>query len=185
MGTSAPGRRLKVGEGLRDEDGRHCSLVCAAAALVVSACGRQDAGTNALPGADAVATAPCVGGEGSNGSACPEETRFHGEPPLAAYDLYIARADGSDLVRLTDGTLSGKSSPAWSPDGSRIAFVASRPAESADIYLVTADGGGRIRLTDHPRRMWLPPGLRTEPGSPSPASFRTSRTRSTTASSSS
>ncbi len=59
-------------------------------------------------------------------------------------DVYAVDADGSNLTRLT--TEDGWDyQPAWSPDGSRIAFVRSRPTE--DIWVMEADGTGQRRLT--------------------------------------
>jgi Tol biopolymer transport system component len=60
-------------------------------------------------------------------------------------DVYVVDADGSDLTRLT--TEDGWDyQPVWSPDGSQIAFVRSRPSE--DIWVMDADGTNPARLTD-------------------------------------
>ena len=55
-------------------------------------------------------------------------------------------ADGSDQRRLTP--TAGDSSPAWSPDGQRIAYAAELGGiGESDIYVANADGSDRRRLT--------------------------------------
>ena len=68
--------------------------------------------------------------------------------------IWIAGGDGSNPRLLFDGGEAGvdPSTPAWSPDGQRIAF-AMRPAgaasdEESDIYVMRRDGSGLQRLTD-------------------------------------
>ena len=46
-------------------------------------------------------------------------------------------------------------SPAWSPDGKRIAFYSERDG-NAEIYVMNADGTGVTRLTRHERGRRLP-----------------------------
>lgn len=57
----------------------------------------------------------------------------------------ISAADGSIVQRLTDNWATD-TSPTWSPDGSRIAFVSDR-AGSPQIYVMNADGSDVRRLT--------------------------------------
>jgi len=59
-----------------------------------------------------------------------------------AGDIHTIRADGTG-VRLL---LSQAHSPAWSPDGSRLAFVSARSGDE-EIYVANADGRGVRRLT--------------------------------------
>jgi Tol biopolymer transport system component len=57
-------------------------------------------------------------------------------------------ANGGNVRRLTDH-LEYDLSPAWSPDGTRIAFASNRDGDS-DIYVMDADGGNVQQLTDDP-----------------------------------
>ncbi|HET9371629.1 MAG TPA: PDZ domain-containing protein, partial [Vicinamibacterales bacterium] len=84
------------------------------------------------------------------------DTRFLHQPATSgthvafvyADDLWVARLDGTDVRRLTtdDGV---ESNPAFSPDGSLIAFSAQYDGNT-DVYTVPAAGGVPTRLTWHP-----------------------------------
>jgi Tol biopolymer transport system component len=54
-------------------------------------------------------------------------------------------ADGSGPTRLTNNA-AGDSSPAWSPDGAKIAFHSDRGG-NYQIYVMNADGSGETNLT--------------------------------------
>ena len=60
--------------------------------------------------------------------------------------------EGSGLTRLTSDPAYDEY-PAWSPDGTRIAFVSWRDG-NAEIYVMNADGSGLIRLTQDPADDW-------------------------------
>src|SRR2546427_4342073 len=56
-------------------------------------------------------------------------------------------ADGTGVTRLTTSA-SDDLSPAWSPDGSKIAFQTNRDSGfSPEIYVMNVDGSGQTRLT--------------------------------------
>ncbi len=56
--------------------------------------------------------------------------------------------DGSERTRLTEDPALD-SSPCWSPDGERIAFVSFRHG-NVDIYVMNVDGSDVVRITDDP-----------------------------------
>jgi Tol biopolymer transport system component len=74
-------------------------------------------------------------------------------------DIFIANADGSNPVNLT-GRLSGRTAdvtktdeavPAWSPDGTQIAFASSLDeydATTHEIFVIDADGRNLKQLTN-------------------------------------
>ncbi len=59
--------------------------------------------------------------------------------------LYVTNSDGTGLSKLP--SVPGDTDPAWSPDGSKIAFVRFREG-SAGIWVMSADGTGARRITD-------------------------------------
>jgi Tol biopolymer transport system component len=53
-------------------------------------------------------------------------------------EIYSLNSDGSDLRRLTANDASDMA-PAWSPDGTRIAFMSNRDGNN-EIYVMNASG---------------------------------------------
>jgi TolB protein len=79
---------------------------------------------------------------------------------------YVMRPDGSRVHRIAHHYLEY---PAWSPDGSKIAFMAQEAGASGDnpdynIFVMDADGSDIRRLTDAPGEdgwpAWSPDGAR-------------------------
>ena len=69
----------------------------------------------------------------------------------AVTHLWRVRVDGSDARQLTRGSKSA-TAPAWSPDGSLIAFLAARgeePEATAQVHFLYADGGEAWPVTEH------------------------------------
>lgn len=100
-----------------------------------------------------------------------------GEPaPLAHARIHVMGADGQNLRRLFAGDVSSgvehEYAPAWSPDGTKVAFIGQRNAgglTSMDVYVASADGlSAPVRVTDNlnlnitfPSQLaWSPDGLR-------------------------
>jgi Tol biopolymer transport system component len=54
------------------------------------------------------------------------------------YEIYVADADGYNKTRLTKNRAVDDASPAWSPDGEKIAFVSNRDG-NPEIYVMDAD----------------------------------------------
>ena len=95
--------------------------------------------------------------------------RVSTDPGGSRLELYVVNADGSgswllEIARPSPATISYElgSSPAWSPDGRKIAFVGMGDDGNTDVYIVGADGLGRKRLTRHPgvdgNPAWSPDG---------------------------
>ncbi len=98
------------------------------------------------------------------------------DPIVSERGIYVANADGSAAVRLTDGI--NDAWPSWSPDGSHVVFASTRydpsiglcePAGAdwlcpTDIYVMNADGSGVRRLTTDTapeyQPVWSPAGDR-------------------------
>ena len=80
-----------------------------------------------------------------------------------ALDVFVMNEDGSGVTNLTPDTPDwNDGKPAWSPDGTRIAFGSDR-AGAGDLYTMASDGSDLVRLTDgvqdtNPR--WSPDGQR-------------------------
>lgn len=82
-------------------------------------------------------------------------------PPVAFYNLYVINADGTGLTRLVTDT-TNDIEPAWSTDGTKIAFSTNRDAGDYEVYVMHADGTNPVRLTNSPgedgQPAWSPDG---------------------------
>ena len=84
-------------------------------------------------------------------------------------DIYTINPDGTGKTALvTDGTNYG---PAWSPDGTQIAYVHADDTNITDLWIMNADGSGRTRLTTRGGVLaaapsWSPDGSQLAYGGP-------------------
>jgi Tol biopolymer transport system component len=61
---------------------------------------------------------------------------------VVAGDIFVMNADGSGETNLTRSPTANDYAPAWSPDGTKIAFI-----RGGDVYVINTDGTGLTRLT--------------------------------------
>ena len=124
-------------------------LVCLLAPLLVAA-----------PSAPAAAVPAAAAFPGENGLIAFVSDR-DGDPAIYVMEpngdsqLPIAISSSTELTEVT--------SPTWSPDGTRLAFVGTA-GTNVDVYVMNADGSGLSRLTDDPAHdtdpAWSPDGSR-------------------------
>src|SRR5215211_9310760 len=84
-------------------------------------------------------------------------------------DIWVMDADGTNQTNLTNTPDTNEGQPAWSPDGTKIAFTGPGDLNEdgsgglGDVYVMDADGTNRTNLTDTPdfleyRPSWAPSG---------------------------
>ncbi len=99
----------------------------------------------------------------------PEADFKHGNhghlvPKRHGHDIYVMNADGSHILNLTHDGKTGDQTPAWSPDGTAIAFLrgCGVTCDTAHIAVMNADGTGLTEITSGPnfdyRPTWSPDG---------------------------
>lgn len=89
-----------------------------------------------------------------------ESVRVEGQGPNPQYaqsDIFRVKPDGTGLVNLTNvvGNFDSNDDPTISPDGSKIAFIASRANAGVQLYVMNSDGSNQIDLTTQHN----PPGV--------------------------
>jgi Tol biopolymer transport system component len=81
----------------------------------------------------------------------------------AGGNIWTVNPDGTGMVQLTNDSCNAWS-PAWSADGTRIAFMSCRDGGfTYSVYVMDADGANQVRLTsnnDEGNPTWSPDGTR-------------------------
>lgn len=101
--------------------------------------------------------APALSPDGKHAVFSVQEWSIEKNKPTAA--LWLTEVATARTQRLTAGTGSD-TSPAWSPDGSRIAFVSKRGEdEVAALYVIPVGGGEAEKLVELPMGVAVPAWL--------------------------
>ena len=145
------------------------------AAVIVSGCGSSGTSSTSIPSATVTippttprpTSATTADATTTTVTAAPSTSSTHpvvatGGGGTIAYEvrsagntvgLFTVNPDGGDPNEIG---ASGGYLAAWSPDASRIVFVASGNSGRNDLYVIDADGQNRRRLTDTPDEEGIP-----------------------------
>lgn len=135
--------------------------------------GRAIAFISGRDGTDGLFTIPAEGGEPRNltGAASAKEgvEAFAWHPSGRSIAFAARRANRNSKIAIVElesarseelsSEADNDSNPAWSPDGTHLAFTVSQKGRP-DLWIMQADGRRRTRLTTDPGGAWLPRWLR-------------------------
>lgn len=76
--------------------------------------------------------------------------------PASNQEIHIVRTDGTEQINLTNNSAVDQT-PAWSPDGSRVAFSSNRDGDFG-VYVMSTDGSDTEWLADGDGPAWSPDG---------------------------
>jgi TolB protein len=133
------------------------AITVAAALLALGACGgSEEAGPTASPGPRVTA------GPEPPQNAAIAFARYTN--PDGVGDIVVMRADGSGETNLTRSSGISEGRPAWSPDGTLIAYTR-QVGRFSDLWVMNADGSAQRNLTKTPgvnedEPAWSPDGDR-------------------------
>ena len=63
------------------------------------------------------------------------------------YQIYVMKADGSEVRKLTDDPSTSFCNPQWSPDGKRILFYTDKGDRKDQVWVMEVDGSNKRLLT--------------------------------------
>jgi Tol biopolymer transport system component len=125
---------MKVSAAFRVRAARGTRLtIIAATALLLATC----------RGIDCDPTSPCFT---ISDTSPPEPALVVQSSRDGPIELYTMKSDGSGIRRLTNNP-GNDVMPAWSPDGTKIAFASVRGGVAREIFVMNADGSNQQRLT--------------------------------------
>jgi Tol biopolymer transport system component len=70
------------------------------------------------------------------------------------HNIYVMDSDGTNVIQLTNDDNENRQ-PAWSPDGTQIAF-SNGGSTGKEIYVMDSDGTDKIQLTNNTGDNWTP-----------------------------
>jgi len=105
-------------------------------------------GFNPAGGIEAGAGMPVTAGSRAwtTPSPSPDGSMIAFTSTIGQEDVFVARADGTDVTQLTSDSARDRS-PKWSPDGRTLAFHSDRGG-TFSIWTIEADGSGLTRVLD-------------------------------------
>ncbi len=90
-------------------------------------------------------------------------TEYSIEDNKGITNIYLQRFDGSEPVQFTRDPASA-SSPVWSPDSRKFAFISRRNSDTPQLFVMSIHGGEPLHATDLPvvvsSPQWFPDGRR-------------------------
>jgi len=90
-------------------------------------------------------SASCSGATAYKPSGLPERIAYASDSDKSVH-IYTIKSDGTDIQATSSDNHTNDGMPAWSPDGTKIAFI-SNQSDKYEVWTMNSDGSGRKRLT--------------------------------------